>query len=289
MARSRESLSSQAAAIGMNLTPARNTSRTKSMSVSGHSAIGTAARSVWLLWSIATCAGCAAQQKPPPPPVLAAATAIPGVGDVLPVYIEVAQAQGAAATVYREDICAVVENDDKCVPALDLEDAGRMAGGMDKLAAALADENAGVAIGRSVLVPSVAGMAAGLKFGSEMGQGGAGVFMLGTAAGVATGIARGTYLAASSEARHLDQVASHSLGSRVKWNWYVPASGFVCFPAGKYSRIQIEAITNNSAVSLSLQWPASSQKSFDVQYLQPQTSELSPGSFPAANDESRAR
>ena len=103
--------------------------------------------------------------------------------------------------------------------ALGLEEAGQRAGGMDKLAAAVAhDESALTAVGRSVLTPSVVGTVAGAQAGSQVGgQGGAGLLMLGTAAGVTAGLARGTYVAASPEARYLDQVSLNSLGSRTKW------------------------------------------------------------------------
>jgi hypothetical protein len=198
------------------------------------------------------------------------------------VFIEVLAAGQPAAIAYREDICAEAQNHGGCVPALDLEEAGRMAGGLEKLAAALArDEGAATAVGRSVLVPSVEGTAAGFEAGSKIGgYGGAGVLMLGTAAGVITGVARGAYLTASPEARHLDQVAAHSIGSRVKWNWYAPQSGFVCFPAGKYRRIRIVFETGKSNATLWPEWPEGSEKTFDIQPLESKSPLPSSGSSP---------
>jgi hypothetical protein len=263
------------------------------MSSRGHKVIDTVVRFGWLLWLIASYAGCATSQEkpPPPPPVLATARAGTPVGGVNPVFIEVlAGGQSAAsiglaagrsvAVAYREDICAEAQNQGGCVPALDLEDAGRMAGGLEKLAAALArDEGAASAVSRSVLLPSVEGVAAGWEAGSKIGgEGGAAVAMLVTTAGLITGVARGAYLTATPEARYLDQVAAHSLGSRVKWNWYAPQSGFVCFPAGKYRRIRIVFETGKSIATLWPEWPEGTEKTFDIQPLESKSPLPSSGS-----------
>ena len=148
-----------------------------------------------------------------------------------------------------------------------------MAGGTDKLAAALAhDESAAGAVGRSMLSVSGQGMVASWVAGSKIGDhAGAGVFVLGTAATLTTALARGSYLAASPEARALDQVAAYSLASRENWNWYPNhQKGFVYFPSGKYRRIQVVAEAQGSRTPLWLEWPEGSAKTFDIQPAAPE-------------------
>ena len=245
-------------------------------------------RLAWLFILVAICSGCAvttgAQQAPPTPPVLATAYAVPQVGEVTPVFIEVVAPPPLGVAAHREDICAL-DQDGKCRPALDLEEAGRMAGGTDKLAAALAhDESAAGAVGRSMLSVSGQGLVASWAAGSKIGDhAGAGVIVLGTAATLTTALARGSYLAASPEARALDQVAAYSLASRENWNWYPNhRSGFVYFPSGKHQRIQVIAEAGQSRVTLWLEWPEGSAKTFDIQpgASEPTSGEVSPISPP---------
>ena len=230
-----------------------------------------AVRFAWVLFLTVGCTGCAtSQQKPPPPPVLATATVVPPVGGVTPVFIEVLVAGQSSAIAYREDICAFDQNG-KCEPALDLEEAARMAGGADKLATALNEESAAGAVGRSVLVSSVGGMVAGGQLGSQMSDPNAqaGAVMLGTAAGLVTGLARGAYVATSPEARYLDQVAVKSLASRTKWYWSANiGAGFVYFSNDKYSRIRVTANSEKPPPTiLLLEWPVGTEKTFDIQPL----------------------
>jgi len=153
---------------------------------------------------IAICSGCSISVSAPPAsnilktaPVLAAASAAQPVGEVIPVFIEVAGAGPFSAVAHREEICAI-DDIGNCVPALDVAEAERLAGGADKLAAAVSgDESAAGAVGRTVASPTGAGAVAGLVFGSYLGPYGTLAGLLaGTAVGATTGVARGAYLAA---------------------------------------------------------------------------------------------
>jgi hypothetical protein len=244
----------------------------------GHNLEVNAAGSVRILSLIASCvavcAGCATVQRPaPPPPILASAFVAPPIGGVIPVLIEVAGPPSFPVNAHREGVCAV-NQDANCTPALDPEEAGQRAGGTDKLASVLArDESAAAAVGRSMLSVLGPGLAASFETASRLGgaaggAGGGGALLLGTAATTATALARGSYLTASPEARHLDQIASYSLASRDNWNWYPNhRKGFVYFPSGIYCRIGITAETTKSPVTVWLDWPGASQMIFDVMEL----------------------
>lgn len=237
-----------------------------------------------LLCLIVTFAGCALSGKPgPPPPILVAAYAAPPVGKVTPIFIEVVSPPAVPGVAHREDVCAF-EPGGNCIRALDLEEAGRMAGGAEKLAAALTqDESAAGAIGRSVLSVSGQGLIASHEMASGLSDANlaAGVLMLGTAASLTVGIARGAYLTANPEARLLDEIAAYSLGSRVNLNWYPNhARGFVYFPTAEYSRIRVIVDTTKRKMPLWLEWPRGSEKTFDIRSTEPRAAapESRPGS-----------
>jgi len=216
--------------------------------------------------------GCSTVESgpPPTPPILVSAAVAPPVGGVLPLFLEIAGEGQSIPAVYREDVFAIDQNG-KPVAALAIEEAGELAGGMETLASAVThDESAVAAVARSVLQPTVVGSIESWKAGMQMGgEGGAGIFMLGSAASTATGLARGTYVAASSEARYLDQVDNCSLGSRTKWYWHNNTQkGFVYFPDGKYVRIRLMAQNERSMVELSFGWPEPGERAFDMQPAQ---------------------
>jgi len=176
-------------------------------------------------------------------PAMWGALPAPPVGQVIPVYIEVVGAGSEAGiyATYREDISAL-DTGGNYVETLDFNEAAEMAGGIDQLAEAVArDESAIDAIGRSFLEPTAKGVAGGLKLGQGADfYGLLGSLAAGTAAGMGSGVARGTYVAAVPHARAMDQVELYSLGSRSTWYWHnEPGKGFVYFPKRDYVGLRI--------------------------------------------------
>jgi len=155
----------------------------------------------------------------------------PAVGEVVPVYVSVANGTDIARAVVPSQIFAINESGERVAP-LPPGEAARQAGGAGELKGALG----------SAAVSGVAAGALGAGVGAAVGSvtGGAGTgAIVGTAIGAGTGIFQG---AQAGQAR-ADQQASAQLGSLalapqdVGHNFTV--SGFVFFPKGEYREIQM--------------------------------------------------
>jgi len=155
----------------------------------------------------------------------------PAVGEVVPVYVSVANGTDISRAVVPSQIFAINESGERVAP-LPAGEAARQAGGAGELKAALG----------SAAVSGVAAGALGAGLGAAVGSvtGGAGT---GAIVGAAVGAGTGMFQGAQAGQARADQQASAQLGSLalapqdVAHNF--TASGFVFFPKGEYREIQM--------------------------------------------------
>lgn len=186
--------------------------------------------------------GCAVASAPisQTPPV--AATPIPGqlsvsvqrapaVGNVVPVYVSVANGTDIARTVFPNQVFAINYAGERVAP-LPAGEAARQAGGAGELKAVLA----------TAAVNGVAGGAVGAGLGTAVGSvtGGIGSgAIIGSAIGVGEGILE---TAGMGEAK-ADRQAREQIGAlalrRQNVNRDFTVGGYVFFPEGGYRRIQM--------------------------------------------------
>ncbi len=153
------------------------------------------------------------------------------IGDVLPVYVSIANGTDTPRAVVPSQIFALNEADSRIAP-LPPAEAAREAGGAGELRAAL------LSAGASGLVEGAIGTGIGAVAGSLLHSGATGA-ALGGAIGAGTGALHGaTAGPAKADAQARTQLTALALPAQnVRHDFTV--SGYVFFPKGDYKRIQM--------------------------------------------------
>jgi hypothetical protein len=173
--------------------------------------------------------------------------AAPAVGDVVPVYVSVANGTDEPRTVVPSQVFAINDAGERVAP-LPPKEAARQAGGAGELKAALA----------SAAVSGVAGGAVGAGLGAVAGAGWGGAgpgALIGTAVGAGTGMFRGAEKGQSKA----DQQANEQIGGlslkpeEVRRNFTV--SGYVFFPKGNYREVEMVLVNRETGDTQSVREP----------------------------------
>lgn len=199
-----------------------------------------------LALTLAGCAASAPLQDTPkivatPEPGQLAVTVQPGapIGDVVPVYVSVANGSDVPRAIVPSQIFAIDDSGARVGP-LPAGEAARQAGGAGELKGALAG---GAARGAAV---GALGAGLGAIVGSALGGGVGTGAIIGTAIGAGTGAIDG----AASGANNANQQANQQLSSLalqpgdVRHNFTV--SGYVFFPKGSYRNIEFLMVNEES-------------------------------------------
>jgi hypothetical protein len=170
--------------------------------------------------------------------------AAPAVGDVVPVYVSVANGTDEPRALVPSQVFAINDSGARVAP-LPPKEAARQAGGAGELKAALT----------SAAVSGVAGGAVGAGMGAIAGAGWGGAgpgALIGTAIGAGTGMFRGAERGQSKA----DQQANEQIGGlalqpeEVRRNFTV--SGYVFFPKGSYHEIEMILVNRETGDTQSI-------------------------------------
>jgi hypothetical protein len=175
----------------------------------------------------------------------------PTVGDIVPVYVSVANGTDIARAVLPGQVFAINNAGERVAP-LPPDEAARQAGGAGELKAVLA--SAAVSGGVAGAVGAGLGAAAGSAFGGFGGASGAIVGgAIGAAQGVFTGAPRGEDRA---DAQARDQINALAL-QREDVGHDFTVSGYVFFPKGDYQRIQMLLVNRETGDTERIErpWP----------------------------------
>ena len=216
-------------------------------------------RSHWGVLAMAAClAGCAVASPPikNTPQVVAtpltgelttSVQSAPAVGDVVPVYVSVANGTDEPRTVVPSQVFAINDAGERVAP-LPPKEAARQAGGAGELKAALS----------SAAVSGVAGGAVGAGLGAVAGAGWGGAgpgALIGTAIGAGTGMFRGAEKGQSKA----DQQANEQIGGlalkREEVNRNFTVSGYVFFPKGNYREVEMVLVNHETGDTQSVREP----------------------------------
>ena len=205
-----------------------------------------------------TLAGCAVASAPikNAPQVVAtpqagqmsiSAQAAKPIGEVLPVYVSVANGTDEARAIVPSQIFAINDVGERVAP-LPPQEAARQAGGAGELKAALA----------SGAVSGVAGGAVGAGLGALAGAGlgGAGTgALVGSAIGAGSGMLSGVSQGQSKADQHAnEQLRGLALKpEEVRRNFTV--SGYVFFPKGTYREIEVVLVNRETGDTESIKEP----------------------------------
>ena len=213
----------------------------------------------WSFLALAVCLGGCAVASPPiknTPQVVAtplngqlttSIQATPAVGDVVPVYLSVANGTDEPRTIVPSQVFAINEAGERVAP-LPPREAARQAGGAGELKAALT----------SAAVSGVAGGAVGAGLGAVAGAGlgGAGTgALIGSAIGAGSGMFSGVERGQSKA----DQQANEQIGGlalkqeEVRRNFTV--SGYVFFPKGNYREVEMVLVNRETGDTQSIREP----------------------------------
>jgi hypothetical protein len=171
----------------------------------------------------------------------------PAVGDVVPVYVSVANGTDEPRAVVPSQVFAINDAGARVAP-LPPKEAARQAGGAGELKAALS----------SAAVSGVAGGAVGAGLGAVAGSGWGGAgpgALIGTAIGAGTGMFRGAERGQSKA----DQQANEQIGGlslkpeEVRRNFTV--SGYVFFPKGNYREVEMVLVNRETGDTQSIREP----------------------------------
>jgi hypothetical protein len=173
--------------------------------------------------------------------------AAPAVGDVVPVYVSVANGTDEPRSVVPSQVFAINDAGERVAP-LPPQEAARQAGGAGELKAALA----------SAALSGVGGAAVGAGLGAAAGAGWGGWgpgALIGTAVGAGTAMFSGAERGQSKA----DQQASEQIGGlslkseEVRRNFTV--SGYVFFPKGKYREVEMVLVNHETGDTQSVREP----------------------------------
>ena len=173
--------------------------------------------------------------------------AAPAVGDVVPVYLSVANGTDEPRTIVPSQVFAINDAGERVAP-LPPREAARQAGGAGELKAALT----------SAAVSGVAGGAVGAGLGAVAGAGwgGAGT---GALVGSAIGAGTGMFSGAERGQSKADQQANEQIGGlalkpeEVRRNFTV--SGYVFFPKGNYREVEMVLVNHETGDTQSVREP----------------------------------
>jgi len=169
-----------------------------------------------------------------PSEVRVAAAAADSFGNVTPVAVGVTNGSQNEYRVSAERVFAIDEKGRRIAP-LAVEEAIRQAGGATALLAGLRGAGGGA------LLAGVLGAATGAVVGAGTGNPGKGA-AVGGGIGAAAGALSGFFESKNkTELEIADQIRSISLGEQTL-KPALPVSGFVFFPRGKYTGVQVLAI-----------------------------------------------
>jgi hypothetical protein len=162
----------------------------------------------------------------------------PAVGDVMPVYVSVANGTDVPRSVVPSQVFALNAMGERIAP-LPPGEAARQAGGAGELKAALA--SAAVSGGLGGAVGGGLGAAAGAAFGSA-----ASGSIIGAAIGGAEGIFRGATKGQSAADRQANQQIRALALRRAKVYKGFTESGYVFFPKGDYASIETVLVNDET-------------------------------------------
>ena len=174
--------------------------------------------------------------------------AAPAVGDVVPVYVSVANGTDEPRTVVPSQVFAINEAGERVAP-LPPKEAARQAGGAGELKAALT----------SAAVSGVAGGAVGAGMGAIAGAGFGGGAGPGALIGSAIGAGTGMFSGAERGQSKADQQANEQIGGlslkpqEVRRNFTV--SGYVFFPKGSYREVEMVLVNHETGDTQSIREP----------------------------------
>jgi hypothetical protein len=173
--------------------------------------------------------------------------AAPAVGDVVPVYVSVANGTDEPRSVVPSQVFAINDAGERVAP-LPPNEAARQAGGAGELKAAL----------KSAAISGVAGGAVGAGLGAAAGAGWGGWgpgALIGTAVGAGTAMFSGAERGQSKA----DQQANEQIGGlalkpeEVRRNFTV--SGYVFFPKGNYREVEMVLVNHETGDTQSVHEP----------------------------------
>jgi len=174
--------------------------------------------------------------------------AAPAVGDVVPVYVSVANGTDEPRTVVPSQVFAINDAGERVAP-LPPKEAARQAGGAGELKAALT----------SAAVSGVAGGAVGAGMGAIAGAGFGGGAGPGALIGSAIGAGTGMFSGAERGQSKADQQANEQIGGlslkpqEVRRNFTV--SGYVFFPKGSYREVEMVLVNHETGDTQSIREP----------------------------------
>ncbi len=155
----------------------------------------------------------------------------PAVGNVVPVYVSVANGTDIARTVFPNQVFALNYAGERVAP-LPPGEAARQAGGAGELKAALASGAVSGAVGGAV------GAGLGAAVGAVWGGVGSGA-VIGSAIGAGEGILEGAGRGEAKADRQAHQQINALALRRQNVGRDFTVSGYVFFPNGSYQRIQL--------------------------------------------------
>jgi len=174
--------------------------------------------------------------------------AAPAVGDVVPVYVSVANGTDEPRTIVPSQVFAINDAGERVAP-LPPREAARQAGGAGELKAALA----------SAAVSGVAGGAVGAGMGAIAGAGLGGGAGPGALIGTAIGAGTGMFSGAERGQSKADQQANEQIGGlalkREEVNRNFTVSGYVFFPKGNYREVEMVLVNRETGDTQSIREP----------------------------------
>ena len=172
----------------------------------------------------------------------------PAIGDVVPVYVSVANGTDEPRTVVPSQVFAINDAGERVAP-LPPREAARQAGGAGELKAALA----------SAAVSGVAGGAVGAGMGAIAGAGLGGGAGPGALIGTAIGAGTGMFSGAERGQSKADQQANEQIGGlalkREEVNRNFTVSGYVFFPKGNYREVEMVLVNRETGDTQSIREP----------------------------------